>query len=46
MISQVVCQVPLRVEIWASAVVSSILGTVTDDQESNSDFISKLSVYI
>lgn len=33
-------------EIPASAVVISMLSTVTDDQEANSDLISKLSVYI
>lgn len=33
-------------EIWVSPVVISVLSTVTDDQEANSDLISKLSVYI
>lgn len=41
---QVVCQVPLRMRYGFHLL--SVLNTVTDDQEANSDLISKPSVYI
>lgn len=33
-------------EMWGSPAAISVLSTVTDDQEANSDLISKLSVHI